>query len=81
MTMMRCRLYSDSILRPLLRHILSKEDYDKVSEKLKACPKVDAIPEGYIRNYASKRDAVCQVNLDTLIRNFHRDCGGEGEDG
>ena len=75
--MSRCRLYSDSIIRPILRRELSKEDYEKVSEHLKNCPKVDAIPEGYIVNYASKRDPVCSNNLTNMIEHFHLDCGGD----
>ena len=79
MNMARCRLYSDSILRPILRQELSKEDYDRVSKRLINCPKVDAIPEAYILNYAPKHDAVCEMNLRTLLDRFHADSGG-GDD-
>lgn len=75
--MSRCRLYSDSIIRPILRKELSKEDYERVSERLKNCQQIDAIPEGYITNYAKKHDAVCDNNLKTMIHCFHLDCGGE----
>lgn len=75
--MARCRLYSDSIIRPILRRELSEEDYKRVSEKLHNCPMVDAIPEGYIKHYAERHDAVCQVNLQNLVQNFHSDSGGK----
>lgn len=74
--MASCRLYSDSIIRPILRQELSKEDYERISKRLINCPKVDAIPEAYIIHYAPKHDAVCQVNLHNLLDQFHKDCGG-----
>lgn len=74
--MTSCRLYTDSIIRPILRQELPNDIYKKVSERLKNCPKVDAIPEGYIKYYGSKKDAVCKMNLDDLIRHFHSDSGG-----
>lgn len=77
--MAKCRLYADSIIRPILRQELPEEYYERVSERLKNCPKVDAIPEGYIEYYAKKRDPVCQINLGNMIHHFHRDSGGADE--
>lgn len=76
---MMLRLYCDSIIRPILRQELTKEQYDKVCERLKNCPKVDAIPEAYIENFARKRDPVYQSNLSTLIACYHRETG-DGHD-
>lgn len=75
--MARFRLYSDSIIRPILRQELSKEDYERISARLQNCPMIDAIPEGYIKHYADRHDAVCQVNLQNLVQNFHSDSGGK----
>ncbi len=74
--MANCRLYSDSLIRPILRQELSKEDYDRISKRLINCPKVDAIPEAYIEHYATKHDPVCQANLHNLLERFHNDSGG-----
>lgn len=73
---MKLRLYSDSVLRPILRRELSKEDYDRVSERLKDCPKVDAVPEGFITHYAMKHESEFEEGIHRMLRSFHNSSGG-----
>lgn len=77
---MKFNLYSESAIRPILRQELSREKYEEIMKKLGEKSTVPAIPEGYIRNYARRHDAVCQGNLNNLISRFHLDTGGENGD-
>ena len=77
---MKFNMYSESVIRPILRQELSREKYESIMKKLGESSTISAIPEGYIRNYARKHDPVCQGNLNNLISRFHLDIGGENGD-
>lgn len=59
-------------LARLLKHKMSEKDYFKTMDILhdEHSMSKDAIPIDWMRKYVTKHDAVCQVNIENLIKNW-----------
>lgn len=59
-------------LARLLKHKMSEKDYFETMDILhdEHSMSKDVIPIDWMRKYATKHDAVCQINIENLIRNW-----------
>ncbi len=68
------KFYAEDSLKAIFRANLDYETYLEVCEMLKRTPKSDVIPVTYLKDYAKGHDAVCEMNILTMIS-----CFKEGE--